>query len=200
MKTDPEKAKAWRQRSTAKAQENRRARVRAAQKAGERPQARSPIERRPKREKAPVAPERRIEHPRPVERVVRPVGARRVDWHDTEGKTCVICKSKRVVSHHTVYEQEVRRRDRSLIWDVRNRTPICGRDHMRHHDDSPWKIPLAKLPDAAIEFAIDLLGPFAYDYLRRHYSGDDPRLDAALNKPGPGVLGHEREDQVHAER
>jgi hypothetical protein len=44
---------------------------------------------------------------------------------------------------------------------------------------------LAYVPDAALEFATDLFGAEkAYNYLRRRYAGEDPRLDALLASYG----------------
>jgi hypothetical protein len=56
---------------------------------------------------------------------------------------------------------------------------LCQSHHRRHHLRTDV-ISLALLSDAAIEFAGELLGPAAYDYLRRRYGGDDPRVDALL--------------------
>ena len=180
LKGDPAKAMDWQRRSTAKAQEAARERTRAALRAPKAPPGQPLPRGRAGREKRQIAPERKIEHPRPVERVKRPVGARKADWNDVAGLKCVICGSKLVVGHHTVYEQEVRRRDESRRWDVTNRTPLCGAHHMRHHDGSAWTVPLAKLPDDAIAFAFDLMGAFAGHYLHAKYSGEDPRVARAF--------------------
>jgi hypothetical protein len=38
-------------------------------------------------------------------------------------------------------------------------------------------LPVSCLPDAALDFAFDLFGPYAVDHLRRYYwDDDDPRL------------------------
>ena len=54
------------------------------------------------------------------------------------------------------------------------RCPVCG------HHNGTRRFSLALLPDVAYEFAGELMGPAAYDYLRRRYDGEDPRLDALL--------------------
>lgn len=106
------------------------------------------------------------------------------------------CLRRAAHRHHVVYEQELRRRwDSSpkvrkrwptypkLKNDVRNLVDICFNHHTGtegHHSGGRHTLPLEMLPDEAIEFAFELLGPFAYDYLRRRYAGEDPRLESHL--------------------
>lgn len=86
--------------------------------------------------------------------------------------------------HHVVYAQKVRR-DKGDMWDPRNSLTVCSGCHMSHHRRGTRIIPLAVLRDANFVFARDLLGTAAYDYLRRRYSGDDPRLDLLLTDYAP---------------
>jgi hypothetical protein len=81
--------------------------------------------------------------------------------------------------HHVVYQQHVRRAGGDLN-DPRNLMPVQDDEHERHHNRSrPFS--LARLPDAAYEYAAELLGPErAFLYLQRRYSGDDPRLHGLL--------------------
>jgi len=52
--------------------------------------------------------------------------------------------------------------------------------HGAHHGRSRT-LSLAVLPDSAYSFAVEVLGAgAAYEYLRRRYTGDDPRLTSIL--------------------
>lgn len=89
-----------------------------------------------------------------------------------------------VDQHHVVYVQEIRRvgGDR---WDDRNALQLCKACHSSHHRRGSRVVPLAVLRDEAYAFAEETLGAGpAYEYLRRRYAGDDPRLDALLVRAG----------------
>lgn len=93
-------------------------------------------------------------------------------------RVCRGCgRTDRWAAHHVVYAQEVRRRGGNE-WDGRNAMRLCDRCHGKHH--GPQRIALGRLSEANLDFAFELLGPFAYDYLRRRYTGDDPRLEDRL--------------------
>lgn len=102
---------------------------------------------------------------------------------------CMGCESLAVWQpHHVVYRQECRRRG-APEWDPRNVLRVCivpiTGCHYRHHDGTQGTpITTAKLTDDNIEFAFEVLGVYAVDYLRRHYddSEPDPRL-LALEAP-----------------
>ena len=67
-----------------------------------------------------------------------------------------------------------------LIGDKRNLVSLAWDCHLAHHNAKP-RLPLAVLPDSCFEFALEVLGAGpAWSYMRRHYSGGDPRLDALL--------------------
>ena len=71
-------------------------------------------------------------------------------------------------AHHVVYEQEVRRRGRPPF-DARNALRVCNRHHSRHHNGIE-RIPLAALSETNIEYAREVLGDYAIDYLASHYA------------------------------
>jgi len=75
--------------------------------------------------------------------------------------------------HHVVREQDVRR-EGGDPWDQRN-AMLVGRwcpCHERHHWPSGnGKLPLARVPEEAVAFAVRLLGEDrARTYLARHYA------------------------------
>ena len=89
--------------------------------------------------------------------------------------------------HHCVYRQELRRiaaGDRGYFArvdvDYRNLIPLCEECHAMHHQ-RVRPLPLVVLPDAVYAFARDLMGDGrAYNYLARHYAGEDARLEALI--------------------
>ena len=94
---------------------------------------------------------------------------------------CVRCGSRAVHQHHVTYAQAVRRTGGDLD-DPANLLPVCFRCHERHHTRTePFELGL--LPDSAVEYAKELMGAgAAYVYLRRRYSGEDPRLEALVKE------------------
>lgn len=103
------------------------------------------------------------------------------------------CTRRVAHRHHVVYKQELERRWKSglidttiwpsltrLVTDPRNLADVCHQHHFGHHDGSDYKMSMALLPDEAVEFAFEALGAYAYDYLRRRYAGEDPRLESHL--------------------
>lgn len=82
--------------------------------------------------------------------------------------------------HHAgVEKQELKRRGVSL-WDPDNALRVCVICHWRHHYEPGFQLALSVLREENIRFAFGLLGPGAYDYLRRRYRGQDPRIERAL--------------------
>lgn len=78
--------------------------------------------------------------------------------------------------HHVIYQQELTRIGREdLLWDKRNALRVCLQCHHNHH--GIHSLPLTALTDANYEFAFEVLGERAVDYLRAKYDGDDPRLE-----------------------
>lgn len=107
-------------------------------------------------------------------------------------RRCICGCGERVAArHHVVYAQHVRagrRKGRELadlLTDARNLVDVAYRCHADHHARArPY--PLAMLPDSAFAFAGEVLGPAAFDYLRRRYAGDDDRLSALLSAADTG--------------
>lgn len=83
--------------------------------------------------------------------------------------------------HHVVYEQHVRR-EGGDVYDPRNALTLCISCHTSHHRRGSRTVPLRVLRDANYEFAFELLGAAAFDYLRRRYTGGDPRLQQWLDR------------------
>jgi hypothetical protein len=85
-------------------------------------------------------------------------------------------------AHHVVEKQECKKRGAAL-YDTRNALRLCigpGSCHGGQHTITNVK--LCVLTDDNLTFAFEVLGAGAYDYLRRRYDGEDPRVDAMLNE------------------
>lgn len=95
------------------------------------------------------------------QRICRNVGCRKTwPWHP----------------HHVIYRQWLEKNGfKHLAWDTRNCLRLCENCHANHH--GLHHIPLTALRDANYEFAFEVMGLAAVDYLRQKYSGDDPRLE-----------------------
>lgn len=95
------------------------------------------------------------------------------------GVKCVRCPHRAVQRHHVIYGQELRRHGGpALLRDDRGRVPICKRCHERHHQRVD-PLPAWVLPDEVFEFTLEVLGAGpGFEYLRRRYGGDDPRLES----------------------
>jgi hypothetical protein len=82
--------------------------------------------------------------------------------------------------HHVIYAQYLKH-NHHPIYDTRNVLRLCINCHAKHHDGTPEKLPLSKLRDENIEYAVYLIGGYlAYDYLTTRYAGEDARLERAL--------------------
>lgn len=92
------------------------------------------------------------------------------------GRRCAQCHGRAVQLHHVLYRQHV---PRELLHDSRNLLPLCVDCHANHH--GIHSLSLRLLTDANYEFAREVKGAAAYDYLRKRYGGDDPRLEALLD-------------------
>lgn len=81
--------------------------------------------------------------------------------------------------HHVVYQQHI---DVVARDDPRNLVPVAFTCHGAHHGRSR-PLSLHMLPASAFAFASEQLGAgYAYEYLRRRYSGDDLRLERLLEE------------------
>lgn len=76
-------------------------------------------------------------------------------------------------AHHAVSERHVRLAGGDPF-DPRNALRLKVGVHFNHH--GIYKLPIGVLTDENIAFAYELLGPAAYDYLTRYYTGRDPRV------------------------
>lgn len=121
----------------------------------------------------------------------------KIDRGGISMKGCICgCGRKRGLQlHHVIYRQELRRHvprapdglpnivsEIALLGDRRNLIPVGPKCHAAHHNrQRPFH--LRWLPSETFEFAAETLGADrAYEYLRRRYAGDDPRLDALLTR------------------
>lgn len=87
---------------------------------------------------------------------------------------CRVCLMRRAVhSHHVIYEQELDNRGLPR-YDRRNCMALCVTCHFNHHSGPPdRKINIASISDESLVYAFEVLGPYAYDYLRRRYGHHD---------------------------
>lgn len=92
-------------------------------------------------------------------------------WKAPRYGRCAICRRQgRIVRHHVVYQQHLRIYGGDL-WDLRNALDVglwC-QCHANHHSATS-RIRLPIIPDAAIEFAVEVLGASrAALYFARYY-------------------------------
>lgn len=85
-----------------------------------------------------------------------------------------VCGARAVHRHHIITRQ-VLRREGGDPRDERNLIDLCWDCHAAHHARSK-PLPLRCLPDEAYDFADELMGPAAFDWLTRFYTGTDTRL------------------------
>ena len=96
-------------------------------------------------------------------------------------RVCEACRLRTAVDpHHVILEQELVRRGLDPDADLRCGMALCRDCHDAHHAGGAGQIPIRRLRDETLDFAFEVLGPYAYDYLRRRYGGDDPRLESRL--------------------
>lgn len=93
-------------------------------------------------------------------------------------------------AHHVVQLKHIKEysEDAQILYDPRNALRLCNdlsgsNCHGNHHNGGDKRVPLSALRDENYEFAVELLGTGrAYEYLRRLYRGEDPRLNALLQE------------------
>lgn len=84
-------------------------------------------------------------------------------------------------AHHVVEKSWLKRHGfgPSIIWDERNALRLRPDVH-RQHTNRSKPVPARCLLDCNIEFAFEVMGPVAEEYLHRLYSGGpDPRIQRA---------------------
>lgn len=86
--------------------------------------------------------------------------------------------SLRLQRHHVVYEQHVRA-DHGNVWALENSMLLHEHCHAKHHN-AVRRIPLESVPDAALQFAIDLMmgEDRAILYFARYYGSEVSRRAA----------------------
>lgn len=99
---------------------------------------------------------------------------------------CAVCGRAGSFDAHHVVERQWLSQHGKPEWDARNAMRLCdrwteSRCHERHTSGS-WKIALTCLSDGHYDYAYEVMGPAAYDYLGRHYAGEDPRRDQLLER------------------
>lgn len=96
----------------------------------------------------------------------------REEWKRPHWGRCALCGERGLlIRHHVVLEQHVRA-EFGNPYDLRNALPLGAycRCHRLHHQAAA-RIPRSAIPPAAVEFAVELLGPERAElYLARYYS------------------------------
>ena len=95
-------------------------------------------------------------------------------WHRARQGVCAICgESGLVFRHHVVLEQHVRT-EHGDPWNRANSLDIgawCEAGCHELHHSAAKRIPRSKIPPAAIDFAVELLGEARTSaYLARYYA------------------------------
>ncbi len=110
-----------------------------------------------------------------VVEVVQIRGHRRVDFLDPS-EACRACGRPAQHVHHVVLRQHIERL-KGDRWHPDDALALCTACHAQAH--GLRRLPVAVLRPENLAFAVDLLGAYAVDYLRRYYVDDgDPRLTA----------------------
>jgi hypothetical protein len=92
---------------------------------------------------------------------------------------CRSCQKRGAHQHHVVRAQDVEKWHGDTK-DRRNALRVCWDCHEKHHlSGRPVKLKTSILRDENIEFAFELMGAAAADYLRGKYddSAGDPRIE-----------------------
>lgn len=90
-------------------------------------------------------------------------------------------------AHHVVDKGTLKRTcgfEGDDLYDTRNALRLCEGLNTRrchfNHEFGHVKVKMSELTDDNIEYAFEVLGAAAYDYLHRHYAGGDTRVERAL--------------------
>lgn len=80
----------------------------------------------------------------------------------------------RLERHHVIYEQHLRAEGHEdLLWDLRNSMLLLPAHHRNHHLAAK-QIRRARIPAAAVEFAVERFGADIADrYLSRYYAAEE---------------------------
>lgn len=105
------------------------------------------------------------------------------DWSHAvlRGARCAVCGEKATDAHHVVYKRDLKERG-LFVWDARDGLALCRDCHDGHHYSPQAVVLLVHLTDASVQYAFEVLGAYAYDYLLRRYPGGPPdlRLESRL--------------------
>lgn len=110
-----------------------------------------------------------------VVEVVQLRGHRRADFID-DTEACRACGGPAQHTHHVVYRQHIERL-KGDRWHPDDALALCVQCHGRAH---AHQLPLSVLRGENLAFAIDFLGAYAVDYLRRYYHDDGDLRVAAM--------------------
>lgn len=89
-------------------------------------------------------------------------------WVEGKGVRCAVCRSTHGLQrHHVVYEQHVRAANGD-VYDQRNGLTLCHKCHSGHHQGN-HRLTASLLTVENREFAYELLGEAAADYVSRYY-------------------------------
>lgn len=86
------------------------------------------------------------------------------------------CNAKAVHLHHAIRVSVIERNGGDTN-DARVLLGVGFTCHLNSHWSAFRRYRLDQLPDSVFEFAAELLGAGARAELRRHYDGDDPRME-----------------------
>lgn len=105
-------------------------------------------------------------------------------WNEARFQlVCFICGKPGDFHAHHVVDKQTLRNDYGITGDAAYDTRNAMRLHRHCHlqfENSRIDIPLTKLTDSMIEYAQEVMGTRAYDYLKRYYSGHDERVEAII--------------------
>lgn len=106
-------------------------------------------------------------------------------------RVCAVCQKATVFeAHHVVEKQELRRRGEPKF-DTRNALRLCkplhGKNCHSRHTTGTRRVKVSELTVDNLDYAFEVLGAYAYDYLRSFYADDDGRLAERLALTGEAV-------------
>lgn len=113
------------------------------------------------------------------------------DFHEAarDQRVCAVCGRADSFDAHHVIEASYLKREGHVVYVKANALRLCDRFAKNNchgkHTLGGRRVRMKELTDENIEYAFALLGPGkAENYLRRHYRGDDPRLDQLVEDYG----------------
>jgi hypothetical protein len=106
-------------------------------------------------------------------------------------RVCAVCGRGDSFDAHHVVEKNWLRDNHKPLYVAANSLRLCNRFskndcHGKHtrRIKNGHKVKLRQLTTENIEYAFAIMGAAAYDYLRRHYAGSDPRVTALAEEYG----------------